>query len=94
LIIGRLEDFAAKVHQGLDDLDWTGKRDIIRTMVRRIEIDGTHVEVVFRVPPPNPEGPSLRHNPSQTAGIWQHCTGESGTNTLMAVTMSAPRSQS
>jgi site-specific DNA recombinase len=77
LIIGRLEDFAGKVHQGLDDLNWMGKRDVIRTMVRRIEIDGTYVEVVFRVPPPDPEGPGLRHDPSQPAGTWQHCTGES-----------------
>lgn len=73
LVVSRLEDFAAKVTKGLDQLDRTGMRDIIRTMVRRIEIDQNHVEVIFRVPPsnasPNPT------SPTQTTGPWQHCTG-------------------
>jgi site-specific DNA recombinase len=76
LIIGRLEEFAARVHQGLDALDWQGKRDIIRTVIRRIEIDGPHVEVVFRVPPPAPEDPGRRHDPHPSPGSWQHCTSD------------------
>src|SRR5690349_19865884 len=63
LIVGRLEEFAAKVHQGLDVVDWHGKRDIIRALVRRIEIDGSHVDIVFRVPPSAPEGPDPRRTP-------------------------------
>src|SRR5712691_3611768 len=51
LVINRLEDFSAKVSQGLDRLDWLGMREIIHTLVRRIEIDHDSVEVVFRVPP-------------------------------------------
>ena len=76
LIIGRLEEFAAKVHQGLDAVDWHGKRDIIRTLVRRIEIDGTHVEVVFRVPPSAPEGPDQPRAPQPAPETWQRCTGD------------------
>jgi site-specific DNA recombinase len=69
LVIGRLDEFAASVRQDLDELDWHGKRDIIRTLVRRIEIDGDHVEIVFRVPPPPvPEGSDQS---------WQHCPVES-----------------
>jgi len=49
LIIGRLEEFAAKVSAGLDRLDWSGRRELIRTLVKRIEIDPEHVNVVFRV---------------------------------------------
>jgi site-specific DNA recombinase len=49
LMIGRLEEFAARVKDGLDDLDWAGKQALIRTVVRRIEIDRNHVEVAFRV---------------------------------------------
>jgi site-specific DNA recombinase len=56
LVIGRVEDLAAKVHRGLDGLDWRGTREIIRALVRRIEVDGDAVEVVFRVPPPSPDG--------------------------------------
>ncbi|HSK41361.1 MAG TPA: hypothetical protein VK943_16475, partial [Arenibaculum sp.] len=52
MVVGRLEDFAAKIADGLDQLDWTAKRDIIRLMVR-IEIDDGEVEIVFRVPPPS-----------------------------------------
>jgi site-specific DNA recombinase len=71
LVISRLEDFSAKVRQGLDQLDWLGTREIIHTLVRRIEIDRDDVEVVFRVPPPDrpprtgPWGPS--------GGSAQHC---------------------
>lgn len=49
LIIGRLEEFSAKVKTGLDDLDWLGRRELIRTLVKRVEIDHEHVNVVFRV---------------------------------------------
>src|SRR5882672_3244565 len=60
LVINRLEDFSAKVAQGIDRLDWIGKRNIIHTVVRRIEIDNDGIEVVFRIPstsPPSDHGP-------------------------------------
>ncbi len=49
LIIGRLEEFAAKVSAGLERFDWSGRRELIRTLVKRIEIDRARVNVVFRV---------------------------------------------
>jgi site-specific DNA recombinase len=49
LIIGRLEAFAEKVSAGLGQLDWSERRELIRTLVKRIEIDREHVNVVFRV---------------------------------------------
>ena len=71
LVISRLEDFSAKVTKRLDDLDRSGMQDIIRTLVRRVEIDDSHIEVIFRVPPPDgPSGPS----PAEASGSWQHCT--------------------
>jgi site-specific DNA recombinase len=51
LLIGRLEDFAAQVEHGREAADWLTRREIIRTLVSRVEIDHTHVNVVFRVPP-------------------------------------------
>ena len=33
---------------GLDNLDRTDMQDIIRTIVRRIEIDASRIEVIFR----------------------------------------------
>jgi len=72
LVISRLEEFSAKVAQGLDQIDWHGMRQIILTVVRRIEIDHDSVEVIFRVPPPwgSPGGAPQPTSP----GSAQHCT--------------------
>jgi len=74
LVISRLEDFSAKISQGLDRLDWHGTRQIIHTIVRRIEIDHDSVEVVFRVPPP-PGSPGGGPQPP-SPGSAQHCTDD------------------
>ena len=39
LILGRLETFAAKVKDGLYQADFQTRRDIVRTLVKRVEID-------------------------------------------------------
>ena len=39
LIIGRLEDFATQVHDGLEEADWTSQRELIRALVKRVEVD-------------------------------------------------------
>ena len=49
LIIGRLEEFSARVKAGLGQLDWLERRELIRTLVKRVEIDRERVNVVFRV---------------------------------------------
>jgi hypothetical protein len=49
LIVGRVEDFAAQVQQNLDNLEWQRKREILRALVRRVEIGLDQVQVVFRV---------------------------------------------
>jgi site-specific DNA recombinase len=74
LVVGRVEDFAANVRRGLDELDWPGTRDIIRALVRRIEIDAEAIEVVSRVPPVTPGDSPYGPGPSPAGpGIWQHC---------------------
>jgi site-specific DNA recombinase len=79
LIIGQLEEFAAKIGAGLDGLDWSGRQAIIRALVRRIEIDGDQIEIIFRVPPPRSNGGSTRLSAAGShSGTWQHCTGEMG----------------
>ena len=58
LIIGRLEAFAARIEQNLDQLDRQQKRGLVRILVRRVEIDRDEVNVIFRVePPPLPPEP-------------------------------------
>jgi site-specific DNA recombinase len=51
LIIGRLENFAAKLHTGLEAADWGSKRDLIRALVKRVEVARNDVNIVFRIDP-------------------------------------------
>jgi site-specific DNA recombinase len=63
---------------GLDHLDRLGMRDIIRTVVRRIEINDSRIEVVFRVPSPGDPPGSV--SSTKMTGSWQHCTSVGGTH--------------
>ena len=49
LIIGRLEDFATQIDTGLEEADWLRKREMIRALVKRVEVTQEQVNVVFRV---------------------------------------------
>jgi site-specific DNA recombinase len=51
LLIGHLEEFVTKVQRNLAVAGWQMKREIIRALVRRVEIDKQEVTVVFRVGP-------------------------------------------
>ena len=68
LLIGQLEEFVTKVQRNLATADWEMKREIIRALVRRVEIDKQEVTVVFRV------GPGL-HGRSLEKKSSQHCWG-------------------
>jgi len=72
LVISRLEDFAEKVSEDLDRLDRDGQREIIRALVKRIDVESGEIEIVFRVPPPNsPAGPG---SSARVEADRQHCT--------------------
>jgi len=49
LLIVRLDEFAARVTGKLHKLDWDTKRQIIRSLVKRVEIDQEQINVIFRV---------------------------------------------
>jgi len=51
LIIGRLEDFATKLHDGLEAANWASKRDLIRALVKRVDVARDDVNIVFRIDP-------------------------------------------
>src|SRR6266702_606686 len=72
LILGRLDAFATRVKTGLHEADWLTRREIIRALVKRVEIDQEQVRVVFRVNPPphTPQPPSEKDVQS-----LQHCRG-------------------
>jgi site-specific DNA recombinase len=70
LVISRLELFSAQVSAGLEQLDWTGRRELIRTLVKRVEIEPERVRVVFRVDEDSP--------PSSPDSVLQHCCPREG----------------
>jgi site-specific DNA recombinase len=49
-VSGRLEDFAARVRGGLERLTWHERRQLIRALVARVEIDDEGATVVYRLP--------------------------------------------
>lgn len=67
LLITQLEDFATKVTDGLEAADWNTKRELIRTLVQRVEITQDDVNIVFRIP-------SSPFEFSPERGFLQHCS--------------------
>jgi len=69
LVIGKLDLFAAMVHDRLAGADWATKRDIICTLVKRIEVADDVVRVIFRVDTgvssPPETGRTLHHCPTR-----------------------------
>jgi site-specific DNA recombinase len=58
LVIGQLQEFVARIKSGLHDADWSTRRDIIRSLVKRVEVDETEVRVIYRIDPlPFDRGP-------------------------------------
>jgi site-specific DNA recombinase len=49
LLVGRLDEFAAKVRAGLADADWRLRREIIRALVKQIDVTTEQITVVFRI---------------------------------------------
>jgi len=66
LVVGRLEAFAAQVKGGLAGAGWLARRELIRMLVKRVEVDQQQVRVVFRVDP----DPFVR---SPEEGLLQDC---------------------
>jgi hypothetical protein len=62
-VIGHLETFTQKMQAGLENADWSTRRDIIRTLVKKIEINDEEIKIVYRVGcgpfdlAPNPKRP-------------------------------------
>jgi site-specific DNA recombinase len=71
LILGRLDEFASRVKDGLHAADWSTRREIIRALVKRVEIGQEQVRVVFRVNPPPPSTPQAPAE--KDAQSLQHC---------------------
>jgi site-specific DNA recombinase len=51
-VIGHMKEFASNVKSNLKEADWMMRREIIRALVREIEVGQQAVRVVYRVAPP------------------------------------------
>jgi site-specific DNA recombinase len=72
LVIGHLDEFRTKVASNLEQLDWLECREIIRTLVKQVEIDQNNVKVIFRVD----SGPFVGSSgilKSGQSNFLQHC---------------------
>jgi site-specific DNA recombinase len=71
LVIGQLEEFASRISEGLDSTNWLTRREIVRALVKKVEVDEEEVRIVYRV------GPCpFEDRPRQ--GLLRHCRGRSG----------------
>ena len=63
LVIGQLDEFAGRVQQGLDHADWQLRRELLRALVKRVEVSEHQVRVVYKLSPcdRDPEGRNRQH---------------------------------
>jgi site-specific DNA recombinase len=67
LVFSRLEDFADQINESLTSADWQQRREILRALVKRVEIEKESIRIVYKVPThPFAKGPQR--------GRLQHCT--------------------
>lgn len=78
LIVGRLEDFAAGVTGSIDNRGFMAQPELIRTLVKRIEIDSEQVNVVSRVAPLSTNDPGP---PERLSDCGQRAAAAAGKNT-------------
>lgn len=66
LFLNSFEDFAEQINESLTQANWQQRREILRALVKRVEVDNETVRIVYKVPPrPFVKGPQ--------GGLLQHC---------------------
>lgn len=53
MVVTNLEYFSSRITENVDTLDWHAKRDIMRRVIRRIEVSDSEINVVYRVNKPS-----------------------------------------
>ena len=51
LVLGQLEDFAEQVRIGLDQADFSKRREVIRCLVKMIKVEEKQVRITYRITP-------------------------------------------
>jgi site-specific DNA recombinase len=84
LVIGHLESFAQRVRGQLENADWATRRQLLSTLVKRIEVGKEEIRMVYRVdcgpfdlaPSKGPSGPPVWF--TQTILRWPRAPMRSG----------------
>jgi site-specific DNA recombinase len=65
VVIGHLQDFSQRVQDGLAAADSAVRRELIRALVKRVELGVNEIRIVYRIDlhpfDPSPSGGNLRH---------------------------------
>ena len=65
-LLSSFEEFAEQISTSLTQANWQQQREILRALVKRVEVDNENIRIVYKVPPrPFAEGPR--------GGKLQHC---------------------
>ena len=64
--IDRLESFGARIRNGLKNADWTTRREIIRSLIRKVEVGKDAIRIEYKVGP-------LPFDGAPSGGDSQHC---------------------
>ena len=79
LVIGQLEEFARRVSEGLQEPSWETRREVVRALVKKVEVDEQEVRIVYRVSPSPFEGRPQQGRLQRCWGRAFPLTGERGT---------------
>jgi site-specific DNA recombinase len=66
LVVAQVETFAKMLEGSLEQADWSTKRQVIRTLVKQIEIGDEAVKIVYRID-------SIPFVQAPEGGVLQHC---------------------
>jgi site-specific DNA recombinase len=103
LVIDNLQAFSQQVHNGLENADWPTRRQIITTLVKRVEIEPSQVTVVYRVDispfDPSPNRGILHYrsarqrapNHAATQDVQNKPTCQNGSSSLPSPSLIFPR---
>jgi site-specific DNA recombinase len=65
LVFSTFEQFAEQINESLTNADFQQRRDILRALVKRVEVENETVRIVYKVPPrpfvKGPHGGQLQH---------------------------------
>ena len=50
LVFSHLDDFADQMKAGLNTVEWSQRREILRALVKRVEVDKQNIRIVYKVP--------------------------------------------